>query len=124
MNEALGQSDHVSINQLVYVYSLYLAVIQWSEIDEIPNDLDIQSPSHVSNSQSAPSSSNSSAIVAALCPPETTPSVNDLLSIDSPWGNNSVVRVFQLATIYVFCLEIANRLGIGRNVKPSSCVSK
>jgi hypothetical protein len=49
---------------------------------------------HENTSKSAPSSSNSSAVVAAFQPEYTTPSVNDLLSIDSPSGNNSLVSVF------------------------------
>ncbi|KAI6172033.1 FCH domain only protein 2 [Aphelenchoides besseyi] len=55
-------------------------IIRWSESDEMPMEFE----SHVSGS--APSSSNSSAVVAGPLPENVTPTVNDLLSINSAWG--------------------------------------
>ncbi|CAD5211590.1 unnamed protein product [Bursaphelenchus okinawaensis] len=65
-------------------------VVRWNENDELPAEIDLAT--HPLGSVSAPSSSNSSAIV--FSPPEhpPQPSVNDLLSLNSQWQSSAVSK--------------------------------
>lgn len=64
-----------------------LEPVKWSESDEMP-DIDIIS--HITGSQSAASSSNSSAILNYPID-GTVPTVNDLLTLDGPWPVGSTI---------------------------------
>ncbi|KAI6242960.1 FCH domain only protein 2 [Aphelenchoides fujianensis] len=61
-------------------------VIRWSDSDEMP--VEFEGNAHTASSLSAPSSSNSSAVVAGPPAENATPTVNDLLSINSAWGTD------------------------------------
>lgn len=101
------------IANILFLILFNLETIIWTEADEIPAELEAFTASLTNNTglaaaaPSAPSSSNSSAVVANMSE-STIPTVNDLLGIDDAWSvpynsNGGSDSVYFFYNLIFFC---------------------